>query len=220
MKKLDEENRFFFLIQKISKYIRKSTLMNIKDIKLIIYGCDISTLKGNNKEILNYATQKPESLLGTYIELSSNPNSLIADFFSGSGTTAAVAERLGRRWIATDLGKPACMITRKRLIDQDAKPFLYQHVGDYQIEQMRSTMGRKFRIGDLADIVLGLFGALPLPPEENPARNLGRIPRTKTLVMVDSPNKMTGLATLRKALAVRDNHMGGWDKVGGAGLEF
>ena len=67
------------------------------------------------------------------------------------------------------------MVTRKRLIDQNAKPFLYQHVGDYQVEQMRSTMGRKFRIGDLAEIVLGLYGALPLPVEENPNRNLGRV---------------------------------------------
>jgi adenine-specific DNA-methyltransferase len=109
---------------------------------------------------------------------------LVADFFVGSGTTAAVAEQLGRRWIACDLGKPACMITRKRLIDRDAKPFLYQHVGDYQVELARSTMGRKFRIGDLAEIVLGLYGALPLPVEENPNRNMGRIPNTKTLVLV------------------------------------
>jgi hypothetical protein len=60
-----------------------------------------------------------------------------------------VAERLGRRWIVSDLGKPACMITRKRLIDQDAKPFLYQHIGDYQVEQMRSTMGSVNRRGNL-----------------------------------------------------------------------
>ena len=88
------------------------------------------------------------------------------------------------------------MVARKRLIDQDAKPFLYQHVGDYQVEMARSTMGRKFRIGDLAEIVLGLYGALPLPVEENPNRNMGRIPHTKTLVLADSPNKLTGLATL------------------------
>ena len=71
------------------------------------------------------------------------------------------------------------MITRKRLIDQNAKPFLYQHVGDYQVEMARSTMGRKFRIGDLAEIVLGLYGALPLPIEENPNRNMGRCPRIR-----------------------------------------
>lgn len=154
------------------------------------------------------------------IKSSSKPDSIVADFFIGSGTTAAVAERLGRRWIASDLGKPACMITRKRLIDQDAKAFLYQHVGDYQVEMAKSTMGRKFRVGDLSEIVLGLYGALPLVAEENPNRNLGRVPHTKTLVYVDSPNKMTGLATLRKALQLRDNHMGGWDKVVVLGWNF
>lgn len=74
-------------------------------------------------------------------------------------------------------------------------------------------MGRKFRTGDLAEIVLGLFGALPLPVEENPNRNMGRIANTKTLVLSDSPNKLTGLATLKRAVEIRDNLMGGWEKV-------
>lgn len=165
------------------------------------------------KERTGYPTQKPSALLERVITSSTNEDSIIADFFVGSGTTAAVAEKLGRRWIVSDFGKPACMVTRKRLIDQDANPFLYQHIGDYQVEQMRSTMGAKFRIGDLAEIVLGLFGALPLPAEENPNKNMGRLHGGKTLVLADSPNKMTGLATLRRAIEIRDNLMGGWDKV-------
>jgi adenine-specific DNA-methyltransferase len=171
-------------------------------------------------ERLDYKTQKPEALLERIINASSNEGQLVADFFVGSGTTAAVAERLGRRWIASDFGKPACMVTRKRLIDQDAKPFLYQHIGDYQVEQLRSTMGAKFRIGDLAEIVLGLYGALPLPVEENPNKNMGRLQGSKTLVLADSPNKMTGLATLRRAIEIRDNLMGGWDKVVILGWNF
>jgi len=181
---------------------------------------DIHNLQGNNKEILDYPTQKPEKLLERIVTIATTKDSVVADFFVGSGTTAAVAERLGRRWIATDLGKPACMVTRKRLIDMDAKPFLYQHVGDYQVEMARSTMGRRFRVGDLSEIVLGLYGALLLVPEENPSRNLGRITHHKTLVYVDSPNKMTGLATLKKALELRNNHMGGWDKVVILGWNF
>ena len=145
---------------------------------------------------------------------------LVADFFSGSGTTAAVAERLGRRWVAVDIGKPACLIARKRLIDQEAKPFLFQHVGDYQVEMARSTLGRSFRIGDLAELVLSLYGAQPLPHEENPNRNLGRVKNAKTLVLADSPNKLTGLATLRKAIESRDRLMGGWDKVVVLGWNF
>ncbi|MCB0257690.1 MAG: site-specific DNA-methyltransferase, partial [Anaerolineae bacterium] len=58
----------------------------------------------------------PEALLERIIKTSSNEGDLIADFFSGSGTTAAVAEKLGRKWIATDLGKFAVHTTRKRMI--------------------------------------------------------------------------------------------------------
>lgn len=174
----------------------------------------------DRKENLFFNTQKPEALIERVITAISNEGDLVADFFIGSGTTAAVAERLGRRWIASDFGKPACMVTRKRMIDQDAKPFLYQHIGDYQVEQMRSTMGAKFRIGDLAEIVLGLFGALPLPVEENPNKNMGRLQGGKTLVLADSPNKMTGLTTLRRAIEIRDNLMGGWDKVIVLGWNF
>ncbi|OGI50885.1 MAG: DNA methyltransferase, partial [Candidatus Muproteobacteria bacterium RIFCSPHIGHO2_02_FULL_65_16] len=112
------------------------------------------------------------------------------------------------------------MIMRKRLIDQNAKPFLYQSIGDYQTEQMRSSLGRTYRIGDLAQVVLGLYGALPLPPEHNPNRNLGRLAQGKTLVFVDSPNKMTGLPTLKKAQSLRDSLMGGWEKVVVLGWNF
>lgn len=168
----------------------------------------------------NYDTQKPEALLRRIIDSSCPEGGKVADFYVGSGTTAAVAEQMGRSWIASDLGKPACMIARKRLIDQDSDPFLYQHIGDYQVEQMRSTMGSRFRIGDLAEIVLGLFGALPLPVEENPNKNMGRVQGGKTLVLADSPNKMTGLATLRRAIEIRDNLMGGWDKVIVLGWNF
>jgi adenine-specific DNA-methyltransferase len=186
-------------------------------------------------EILDYATQKPEKLLDRIIRASCPDGGLVADFNGGSGTTAAVAEKLGRRWITTDLGKPACMIMRKRLIDLEAKPFLYQAIGDYQVEAAKATLGRDFRIGDLSTIVLSLYGALPLPPDVNPQRNLGQIASiaissaetgagrrkgSKTLVLADSPNKLTGAATLKKAIAQRDNLMGGWDRVVVLGWNF
>ncbi len=199
---------------------RKRFLKDAKGTPVTELWDDVNRISPTSRERLNYPTQKPEALLDRIISTSSNPGSLVLDCFAGSGTTAAVAERLGRQWLAVDLGKPACMVTRKRLIDQDAKPFLYQHIGDYQVEQMRSTMGSRFRIGDLAEIVLGLFGALPLPVEENPNKNMGRIQGSKTLVLADSPNKMTGLATLRRAIEIRDNLMGGWDKVVILGWNF
>src|SRR5690606_21709876 len=174
------------------------------------------------KERVDYATQKPEALLERIIVASCPPQGLVADLHGGSGTTAAVAEKLGRRWITSDIGKPACMVMRKRLIDQDAKPFLYQAIGDYHVETAKTHFGRSYRVGDLSGIVLSLYGALPLPPEDNPMRNLGSVSFNgrKTLVLVDSPSKLTGDATLRKAIAQRDNLLGGWDRVVVLGWNF
>ena len=180
------------------------------------------------KERVNYSTQKPEKLLTRIIESACPEGGLVADFNGGSGVTAAVAEKLGRRWITTDLGKPACMIMRKRLIDQDAKPFLYQSIGDYQVEAAKATLGRDFRMHELSSIVLSLYGALPLPPEINPQRNLGQLLNpaaarqraSKTLVLADSPNKLTGTSTLKKAIAQRDNLQGGYDHVVVLGWNF
>lgn len=189
---------------------------------------DIQFLHSQALERTDYATQKPSKLLERILEVSCPLNGLVIDFFGGSGTTASVAEKTGRRWITSDLGKPACMIMRKRLIDQEANPFLYQAIGDYQVEAAKATLGRDFRIGDLSQIVLSLFGALPLPADVNPQRNLGQISAyaygnskgSKTLVLADSPNKLTGMATLKKAVAQRDNLMGGWDRVVVLGWNF
>jgi adenine-specific DNA-methyltransferase len=203
---------------------------------------DIPRVMPASSEYIDYSTQKPEKLIARALAASCPSQGLVADFFGGSGTTAAIAEKLGYRWITTDLGKPACMITRKRLIDQDAKPFLYQAIGDYQVEAAKVALGRDFRMGDLSQIVLSLYGALSLPPDVNPQRNLGQIgaleldappPQpspsggggrnrrsSKTLVLADSPNKLTGAATLKKAIAQRDNLLGGWDRVVVLGWNF
>jgi adenine-specific DNA-methyltransferase len=181
---------------------------------------DISIIKGNAAENLNFDTQKPEKLVERLIESCCPEGGLVADFFVGSGTTAAVAERLGRKWVASDLGKPSVMITRKRLIDQDAKPFLYQAIGDYQIEQAKSTLGKKFRVGDLSRTVLDIYGALPLDPAENPNGNLGRMATEKELVFVDSPSRLTTVSTLKRVQQLRDTKMGGFDKVTLLGWNF
>lgn len=181
---------------------------------------DIPNINNQAKERLNFATQKPGQLLERIVRSSCPTGGTVFDAFSGSGTTAAVAERLGRKWIVSDLGKPAVMIARKRLIDQDAKPFLYQAIGDYQVEQARSTLGRKFRVGDLAKVVLDLYGALPLPPEENVNGSLGRIPNTRTLVYADSPSRLTTISTLKRAQGCREVKMGGFDKVVVLGWNF
>lgn len=174
---------------------------------------DVSIIMKNAKENVDYSTQKPEKLIEKIIKSATNEGDIVADFFGGSGTTAACAERLGRKWIISDIGKPAAMVMRKRFIDLAAKPFLYQSIGDYQREQLQSTMGSQYRIGDLAQVILGLYGAIPFPIEDNPSKNLGYIPQSKNLVLVDSPSKLCGLSTLQKAQQLRDSHLGGWNKV-------
>ena len=100
---------------------------------------DIRATQGS--EYLKYPTQKPEALLQRIIKASSNKGDLIVDFFCGSGTTAAVAEKLGRKWIATDLGKFAIHTTRKRMIGvqrqlkadgKDYRAFEILNLGKYE----------------------------------------------------------------------------------------
>jgi DNA modification methylase len=104
---------------------------------------DISHIRGysNTNEDQAYPTQKPEKLLETIIRASSNDNDIVADFFCGSGTAAAVAEKLGRKWIAADLGKFAIHTTRKRLIGvqrqlkaegKDYRAFEILNLGKYE----------------------------------------------------------------------------------------
>ncbi len=95
----------------------------------------------NTGEYLNYPTQKPEALLERIIKASSNEGDLVADFFCGSGTTAAVAEKLGRKWLTTDLGRFSIHTTRKRLIsiqrtlqatNKDFRAFEVLNLGKYE----------------------------------------------------------------------------------------
>lgn len=189
------------------------TLVNVKD-----WWSDIGMIATSKGRL--YATQKPEALLERIIKASSNEGDLVCDFFGGSGTTAAVAERLKRRWITTDIGKPATLVMRKRFIDQGVKPFFYQSIGDYQKEAFGSSKLYK-RIGDLSRIVMQLYGALPFSDEQLNDRNWGYIKSSRTLVLVDSPNKLTGVATVRRAYEARNTLLGGgWRKAVVLGWNF
>jgi adenine-specific DNA-methyltransferase len=94
---------------------------------------DISPVNSQATDRLGYPTQKPEALLERIIKASSNPGDLVLDCFCGSGTTAAVSEKLGRRWITCDLGRFAIHTARKRLLSIDGvKPFVVQNLGKYE----------------------------------------------------------------------------------------
>ncbi len=94
---------------------------------------DIPILSPTALERVDYPTQKPEALLERILKASSNEGDLVLDCFCGSGTTAAVAEKLNRRWITCDLGRFAIHTTRKRLLSIDnVRPFVVQNLGKYE----------------------------------------------------------------------------------------
>ncbi len=218
---IDEEGRRYALIKRVrtnGEVYYGKTYPNEDGKKINDVISHIATMASTNSERTGYDTQKPEALLEILLKTSSNEDSIVADFYAGSGTTGAVAEKLGRKWIMSDLGKPANMIMRKRLIDQEAKPFLYQAVGDYQKETFATTKEFK-RVGDLAQVVLNLYGATPFFDDDMP-KNLGQLKDSRTLVYVDSPNKLTGSSTLKKALELKESFLGGWNKVIVLGWNF
>ncbi|MCF7733047.1 MAG: hypothetical protein K9M98_06330 [Cephaloticoccus sp.] len=112
---------------------------------------DIPPVNSQAEERIDYPTQKPAPLLERILKASSNEGDLVADFFCGSGTTAAVAEKLGRKWIATDLGKFGIHTTRKRLISvqrelkaggQPFRAFEVLNLGRYERQAYLNVAGR------------------------------------------------------------------------------
>lgn len=97
---------------------------------------DISSVFTLSNEHLPYDTQKPETLLERILKASSNEGDLVLDCFCGSGTTAAVSEKLKRRWITCDLGRFSIHTARKRFLGiNNVKPFIVQNLGKYERQQ-------------------------------------------------------------------------------------
>jgi DNA modification methylase len=127
---------------------------------------DISPVQAQAAERLDYATQKPEALLERIIKASSNEDDLVLDCFCGSGTTAAVAEKLGRRWVTCDLGRFAIHTARKRLLAiPGVKPFVVQNLGKYerqywQLDEFGPDATQ--RLAAYTRFILNLYKAQPL----------------------------------------------------------
>lgn len=114
MKKYEAEGRLDYTGKGLVRY--KYYLEEMPGLQVQSMWVDMNKIHHLADERLDYPTQKPESLLARIISTSSEEGDLVADFFCGSGTTASVAEKLGRKWIVADLGKFAIHTTRKRMI--------------------------------------------------------------------------------------------------------
>lgn len=153
-------------VPRLKKYESEHEGVPLQDI-----WSDISKIHNQSRELTGYATQKPEALLERILRVSSNEGTLVADFFCGSGTTLAVAEKLGRRWIGCDLGRWATHVTRKRLLGiENCKPFEVLNLGKYERQYWQGvTFGdannktlTEHALYEYLAFILKLYGAQPL----------------------------------------------------------
>ncbi len=133
MKQFDAEGKLEFPKTKGGRIQRRQYLDEWEGYPVQNLWTDIYQINPVAAERLDYPTQKPESLLDRILKASSNPGDLVLDIFGGSGTTATVAEKQGRRWITCDLGRFAIHTTRKRLLAiPGVRPFVVQNLGKYE----------------------------------------------------------------------------------------
>ena len=180
---------------------------------------DISKIHNQSHELTGYATQKPEALLERIIEVSSNEGALIVDAFCGSGTTCAVAEKLGRRWIGCDLSRWAVHTTRKRLLEiEDCRPFEVLNLGKYERKYWAGvTFGDQktddqLTIYEYLAFILKLYGAQPLSGTQHLHGKKGKV--MVHVGAIDAPVTIDEVnACLDECLAVKQDelHVLGWE---------
>lgn len=152
--RLDEDGREFVLSDagggnRVKRFLEEA----LRDGVVVDDVWDLDKLNNSANELVNYPTQKPEALIERIINASSNEGDLVLDCFAGSGTTAAVAEKLNRRWITCDLGRFAIHTTRKRLLGiEGVKPFVVQNLGKYERQ-----VWQKAEFGDSAEHVIRAY---------------------------------------------------------------
>ena len=154
MKKLDEEGKLYFTKKggiRVKRYLDEN-----KGIPLQTLWTDIYATNSQAVERVGYPTQKPENLLERIIKVSSSKGDLVLDAFAGSGTTLAVAEKLGRRWIGIDCGKLAIYTIQKRMLNLKSeignkgkklkpKPFTLYHAGLYDFSKLKKLPWEEWR---------------------------------------------------------------------------
>jgi DNA modification methylase len=169
MEQLEAEGRLFYTKNGIPRLKQFLDEMDGNPVQSL--WDDILPIVSWSDERFGYATQKPEQLLQRIVEASSAPGALVADFFCGSGTTLAVAEKLGRRWIGCDLGRWGIHVTRKRLLGiESCKPFDVLNLGKYERQYWQGVTFGEAKDKPLAEqalyeylaFILKLYGAQPV----------------------------------------------------------
>jgi len=173
-------------------------------------------------ERVDYPTQKPEEIVEKLIKASSNEGDLVADFFCGSGTTGAVAEKLGRRWIMADLGRFAIHTSRKRLIEvqrdlhaehQPYRSFDVYNLGRYERQwwQKESLKGAD---EEHRRVVLEFYRAEPLLNAPSPllhARKAGAFVHVDKIDSIFTRNEVRAVALAVKAAGGREVNCLAWE---------
>ncbi|CUU11303.1 adenine-specific DNA-methyltransferase [Armatimonadetes bacterium GBS] len=165
---------------------------------------DISRPPNHSKEWLGYPTQKPEALIERVIQSATKEGDVVADFFCGGGTTPAVAQRLGRRWIACDQSRVAVAVTADRLIrgaqqlttDLQIPDFTIEYWGVYEARRLTRMPAEQFR-----EFILRCFGARPSEEHANIHGYKGVVPVWVGSPQADQP--VTPQEVLAFANAVR-----------------
>ena len=180
METMDREGRLDFPKKPEGRIQRRRFVEELEGQPVQNLWDDIFPVNPMALEGLGYPTQKPESLLERILKTSTKEGDLVADFFCGSGTTAAVAEKLNRKWIATDLGKFGIHTTRKRLIgvqrelkaaDKNFRAFEVLNLGRYERQAYLNVGGRlnasqreqalARKEGEFRDLILRAYKAEP-----------------------------------------------------------
>lgn len=184
LEKLDKEGLIYWNSKGVPelKYYQNEA----KGVLVSDFWDDIAVINSMAKESVGYPTQKPEKFIERILNASTNEGDLVADFFCGSGTTLAVAEKLGRKWIGSDLGRFGIHTSRKRMIQvqremkkdgKDFRAFEILNLGKYEREYYVNThdqlrepeqkvyLSRKER--EFVDLILHAYKAQPVDSYNN-----------------------------------------------------
>jgi adenine-specific DNA-methyltransferase len=183
---------------------------------------DIPEVNSMAEERTGYDTQKPEALIERMINASSSTDDIVADFFCGSGTTGAVAEKLGRRWIMCDLGRFGIHTTRKRMIETQRQLYgeqcVYRAFDVYNLGRYERQWWQKERLAgadeEHRNIVLAFYRAENMTDAASPVIH-GR--KGSAFVHVDSIDSILTLTDLKpiaeatQAAGAKEVHCLAWE---------